>query len=111
MALFGRGNKDAVDPKSAGAETHPLVGRRVYCRICGDERQFTRCWRRTAMVRACTSCGLHFENPRALYAKFQPACPQCAEPLEQPGFDYGFCDGCGSKYEIMEGTRPGLLPN
>jgi hypothetical protein len=52
-----------------------------------------------------------FENPAALYNKNQPACPTCGEFLEQPGFEYGLCDGCGSKYEIMQGTVPSLLPN
>lgn len=31
--------------------------------------------------------------------------------LEQPGFDYGLCDCCGSKFEIVEGTKPGWMPN
>lgn len=52
-----------------------------------------------------------FQNTRQLYAQLQPACPQCGEFLEQPGFEYGFCDRCGSKHEIVPGTKPGLLPN
>ena len=52
-----------------------------------------------------------FEDLDMVYRRFQPACPACQEFLEQPGFEYGFCDGCGSKYEIMTGSKPGLLPN
>ena len=33
------------------------------------------------------------------------------EFLEQPGFEYGQCDGCRSKYELVTGAKPGLLPN
>jgi hypothetical protein len=40
-----------------------------------------------------------------------PACPQCGELLEHPGFEYGLCDVCGSKHELVPGTRPSLLPN
>ncbi len=59
----------------------------------------------------CECCGLDFPNPAKLYEPFQPICPQCEEFLEQPGFEYGICDGCGSKFELMSGTLPGLLPN
>jgi hypothetical protein len=90
---------------------HPIVGRPAWCRVCNREQQLSRCWRRTSQMTQCTACGSPFENPAALYRRFQPACPNCAEPLEQPGFDYGLCDGCGSKYEIVEGAKPGLLPN
>ncbi len=62
-------------------------------------------------VRQCPCCGLAFDDPVQLYRRFQAVCPQCAEPLEQPGFDYGLCNSCGSKFEIVEGTKPGLLPN
>lgn len=110
MALFGRGKKET----SGGAQSSgmlPLVGRDVYCRVCESLQRFTRCWRRDGMVRQCPCCGLVFENPHELYKRFQPACPRCREPLEQPGFDYGLCDRCGTKYEIVEGAKPGLLPN
>lgn len=109
MALFGRGNSDKA--KKGVEETHPIVGRVIYCRICDAERMFTRSWRRNMQMQKCPCCGAAFENPAALYQHFQPVCPRCAEPLEQPGFDYGLCDGCGSKYEIVEGAKPGLLPN
>ncbi len=59
----------------------------------------------------CPCCGLEFGDPEPFYKEIQPACPQCGEFLEQPGFEYGLCDGCGSKYELMPGTKPGLLPN
>ncbi|HNR31704.1 MAG TPA: hypothetical protein PKI11_12520 [Candidatus Hydrogenedentes bacterium] len=111
MALFGFGKKDAERGGNAADQTHPIVGRAIYCRICDAERTFTRCWRRAAPVRRCPCCGAAFDRPETIYARAWPACPQCGEPLEQPGFDYGLCDGCGSKFEIMEGTRPGLLPN
>lgn len=116
MALFGR--KDKPKP-AAGApavdkgpqDVHPIVGRTIHCRVCGADRQLSRCWRRTALMRRCPCCGTIFESPGKLYREFQPSCPKCEEPLEQAGFDYGLCDGCGSKYEIIEGTKPGLLPN
>jgi len=59
----------------------------------------------------CPCCGNVFENPEALYKKNQPRCPQCEEPLESPGFEYGFCDGCGSKFELVDSAAPGMLPN
>ena len=111
MALFGRGDKPAPAPGKPQEDLRPLVGREVYCRVCDAARMFTRCWRRGSVMRQCPCCGLVFENPAVPYKLFAPACPKCAEPLEQPGFDYGICDGCGSKYEIVEGTKPGLLPN
>ncbi|MBP8132467.1 MAG: hypothetical protein KA184_23045 [Candidatus Hydrogenedentes bacterium] len=111
MALFGLGRKRDGQSGDTGDQTFPIVGHTAYCRICDAERMFTRCWRRAAMLRQCPCCGTAFERPEALYARAQPACPQCGEPLEQPDFDYGLCDGCGSKFELMEGTRPSLLPN
>ncbi|MCC6143363.1 MAG: hypothetical protein IT368_06120 [Candidatus Hydrogenedentes bacterium] len=110
MALFGRGGKQG-DADERHPEFHPVVGRIINCGICGTARMFTRCWRRVRPMRKCPCCGLEFSAPGRLYAEFQPACPQCGEPLEQPGFDYGLCDACGSKYEIPEGAKPGLLPN
>lgn len=108
MALFGRRQKA---DKPGSAEVHPLVGRAVFCGVCGKEQMFNRCWRRASHVRQCPCCQLVFEDAAALYRRFQAVCPQCGEPLEQPGFDYGLCDGCGWKFEIVEGTKPGLLPN
>ncbi len=117
MALFGRGDKAKGNARGGGASSNPaaevipLVGRKVFCGTCEAERTFTKAWKRSTHVRQCPCCGMRFENPRALYAQAQPACPKCGEFLEQPAFDYGFCDTCGSKYEILEGTKPGLLPN
>ncbi|MFA7691948.1 MAG: hypothetical protein GX117_02005 [Candidatus Hydrogenedentes bacterium] len=92
-------------------ERFPLVARHAWCSVCQQESRFTRIWRRAAMMGQCPCCQLVFEEPEQLYRRFQPACPRCAEPLEQPQFDYGFCDRCGSKFELMEGAKPGLLPN
>jgi hypothetical protein len=100
----------ASDEKSA-QDTYPLVARQAWCSVCDASVTFTRIWRRAAKMRSCPTCKDVFENPDQLYIRFQPACPKCAEPLEQPGFDYGFCDRCGSKFELMEGAKPGLLPN
>ena len=113
MALFSRGGKgkSASGTQKAVEETRPLIGRQLQCRVCAEPRKLTRCWRRLVPVKKCGCCGQVFENPLALYAQFQPKCPRCAEPLEQPGFDYGLCDGCGTKYEIVENTKPGLMPN
>lgn len=109
MALFGRG-KDSMEPPPKEA-TYPLTPRRAYCPVCSAEKVFTKMWRRAGMMAKCPCCGQLLENPALLYRQIQPACPRCEEPLEQPGFDYGFCDGCGSKFELVEGTKPGLIPN
>lgn len=110
MALFSRGgNKEEKQPK--GESIHPLVGKEHLCQVCGGRRMFTRSWRRVHPLAQCPLCGVPFESVQKVYSQFQPQCPRCEEPLEQPGFDYGFCDGCGSKFEIVAGTKPGLLPN
>ena len=54
---------------------------------------------------------MRFESAETLYGRSLPACPKCGEYLEQPTFEYGLCDGCGSKYELVDGTLPNLLPN
>lgn len=120
MALFGKTEKKAT-PTPAAKESRvahrdsdsarPVVGREVFCRICDKRQQFSRCWLRVNFEVRCPCCGMAFENPAEPYMKFQAACPQCGENLEQPGFEYGLCDGCGSKYELVPGTKPGLLPN
>ena len=109
MALFGRGKDNPqAPPKEA---TYPLTPRKVHCSVCKAEKVFTKMWRRAGMMAKCSCCGQVFENPALLYKDIQPACPRCEEPLEQPGFDYGLCDACGSKFELVEGTKPGLIPN
>lgn len=71
----------------------------------------TDCWRRLRYVSECECCGLVFTDVGALYEAHQPACPDCQELLEQPGFEYGLCDECGSKFEIVGDMIPNLLPN
>ena len=113
MPLFRRNEKNAP-ASAAGAspdKVRPLPARRVFCATCNSEQTFTRCWTRPAMLRACTCCKTAFPDPAALYKRRLPACPQCGEYLEHPNFEYGLCDGCGSKFEIMPGAKPGLLPN
>ena len=110
MALFGKKDQDPHIDK-APPSAHQLAGKQAYCTVCGSYRQFSRCWRRTALVRKCSCCELVFESAEALYKKFLPSCPRCGEFLEHPGFDYGLCDKCGTKYELMDGTKPGMLPN
>ncbi|HOE65681.1 MAG TPA: hypothetical protein PLO62_04070 [Candidatus Hydrogenedentes bacterium] len=110
MALFGRRDKDAAKT-AAPAGLRPTMGRIAYCRVCAKDQPMTRCWMRTAYLVQCMCCGLAFEDPAALYRRNQPACPRCGEFLEHPGFEYGLCDGCGSKYELVSGAKPGLLPN
>ena len=110
MALFGRGGKETAGAGRA-RDVLPLPKRDIWCAVCGETRSFTRVWRRKDMLRQCPCCGMAFDTPRALYQRFQPQCPQCGEFLEQPDFDYGHCDACGSKFEIVQGTKPGLLPN
>ena len=109
MGLFGR-----QDPKPDAAGERgefPLPPKKAWCGVCSKEQPLTKVWRRNGMMRRCPCCGLEFEKPAELYARVQAVCPKCDEPLEQPGFDYGFCDGCGSKYELSEGAKPGLMPN
>lgn len=110
MALFGKGNK-SKEAKRPAETTRSLTGRKAYCRVCDSHQLFSRCWLRIGYVAQCPCCGLVFDDPPFLYKRFQPTCPRCHEFLEQPNFEYGTCDGCGSKYELMPGTRPGLLPN
>ena len=57
------------------------------------------------------ACGLPLGGHPEIYKKQQPACPKCGEYVEFPGFRYGICDGCKSKFELVEGTKPSLLPN
>lgn len=111
MALFsGRGDKQP--PAGAQQPTiRQIPAREIFCRVCNADRTLSRCWERLAPLVGCPACNTAFENPRALYALNLPACPRCGEFLEQPGFQYGLCDGCQSKYEIVPGTKPTLLPN
>ncbi len=92
-------------------EAYPLVAKQAWCSVCDKTQTFTKVWRRAVMMRRCPNCGMEFDEPSLLYQRTQPICLQCREPLEQPSFDYGFCDGCGSKFELMDGAKPGLLPN
>ncbi len=85
--------------------------KKAFCRICNDYRQFTRCWLRVDRFERCPDCGFEFPDVDFIYGRHQPVCPQCEEYLEQPDFEYGFCDVCGSKFEIMGPSRPTLLPN
>lgn len=110
MALFGRKDKEPDKPSGAGG-ARPTMPRAAHCAVCRDDRQFSRCWLRVSMLTQCPCCALVFEDPRALYRLNLPSCPRCGEYLEHPGFEYGLCDACGSKFEIMPGAKPGLLPN
>lgn len=110
MRWFGK-KESGRDSSEEKARVHPLVPKEAWCFVCDRRQRFTRVWRRAARLHACPACAFAFGDPELLYQKIQPACPQCREPLEQPDFDYGLCDGCGSKFELMEGTKPGFLPN
>ena len=112
MALFGKKTGDTGGGGGAAVpEMIPLEPREVYCQVCVKKQKFARCWQRNLPMRQCPCCGLIFQSVEALYKQAVPLCPQCKEPLEQQYFDYGLCDGCGSKYEIVPGTKPGMLPN
>lgn len=112
MALFGNRDKEQPQNKPAQPQGYrQLPPRSVYCRICDAQRTFSRVWQRLTPVTVCTCCKTPFDDPAALYRQTLPACPRCGEFLEQPGFDYGLCDNCHSKYEIVPGTKPSLLPN
>lgn len=105
MLFFGK------KKKSGSTSVHPLVARTAFCTVCNGDQMFSKCWHRASMVRECTGCGTAFENAGELYRGFQPSCPQCGEFLEHPGFDYGICDTCGSRFELPDGAKPTLLPN
>ena len=111
MALFGKADKDKAKEGPAVSQIRPVLARTAHCRVCDGYRQLSRCWLRVDRVIQCPCCGMAFDDLDLIYHKFQPTCPTCHEYLEQPGFEYGVCDGCGSKYEVMPGTKPGLLPN
>lgn len=112
MALFGRGgNKEKTPEDPEANRVRPVVGRKAFCRVCNAHKDFTRCWLRVAHVTRCACCAMVYEDPAALYNRSMPTCPRCGEYLEQPGFEYGLCDGCGSKFELMASARPSLLPN
>ena len=113
MALFGKKQapQDPKQPARQSSGARALVEQQAVCRICNDYRQFSKCWLRMEPLRKCMACGADFPDPALLYRRNQPACPKCGEYLEQPGFEYGVCDGCGSKFELVPGTRPSLLPN
>lgn len=111
MALFGLGDKRQGESGPPSSHTRPLAGHESFCRICNQRRQFSRCWLRVDRLTQCLNCQAVFENPAAVYRQDLPVCPRCGEYLEQPGFEYGLCDGCGSKFELTAGTLPGLLPN
>ena len=110
MALF-RKKKDKSGASAVVEESRPLLGKQAYCRLCRGDRQFTKAWLRMRPLAICTCCGHAFEDPGTLYAQNQPACPKCREFLEHPGFEYGLCDGCGSKFELVDGAVPSHLPN
>lgn len=115
MAIFGQGDKRREGDGKAGpppqSKARPTAPHEAFCRVCNRRQKFSRCWLRVDRLAECPCCKTAFPNPAALYQEFQPVCPRCGEYLEQPGFEYGLCDGCGSKYELVAGTRPDLLPN
>ena len=107
--LFGRREKE--EPVKRASQARPLLAKEALCRVCAKRQTFTRCWLRVDRLTQCTCCGAEFSNPDEIYRHHQPVCPRCEEGLEQPGFEYGFCDVCGSKYELIDGTKPSLMPN
>ena len=108
MALFGKKKDPAAKPES---EMRQAASRTAYCRICKAEKVFSPCWERVGLLQRCTFCRRPFADPEKLYARHLPVCPGCGEYLEHPSFLYGLCSGCGSKYELMPGAKPSLLPN
>ncbi|MBI4556148.1 MAG: hypothetical protein HY706_01070 [Candidatus Hydrogenedentes bacterium] len=112
MALFGRGEKPGTAGSAAQPSgANPTMGRRAFCRICNDYRNFSKCWLRAVPLNRCMCCGTVFDSPAKFYQRSLPVCPKCGEYLEHPGFEYGVCDGCNSKFELVGGAKPGLLPN
>lgn len=112
MALFGRGEKKEPSKETPeGSVARPVMGREALCRLCNKRPMFSRCWLRVDRCSRCSCCGLVFDDLNRVYGRIMPTCPRCGEYLEQPGFEYGLCDVCGSKYELVAGTKPSLLPN
>ena len=112
MNPFRREAKNSAKSAAGSSpETVPLPPFHTYCRICDDKQTFTKRWRRIRLALNCEHCGIILDEVRELIDTFQPACPRCEEFLEQPAWEYGICDGCASKYELLEGTQPNLLPN
>lgn len=115
MALFRRKGDEAQPPRetapSGQGEVRELMAQNAWCRLCNADQAFSRTWLRVKPPTACPCCGTPFDDLDALYRKNLPACPHCGEHLEHPGFQYGLCDGCGSKYELMQGAKPSLLPS
>ena len=109
MALFGKGSNEKG--QKSGAEAAPTMARDAHCRICRASRHFTKCWVRLRPLAVCPCCQSPIEDPQGAYRRHVPQCPRCEEFLEHPGFEYGVCDGCGSKFELVNGALPGLLPN
>ena len=109
MALFGFGKRaKKTKDRPEAKRTKP---RKALCRVCDARQQFSLCWRRLEYIVKCPCCGLDFGDPAVFYNRIQPSCLGCGEFLEQPGFEYGICDGCGSKHELVDGGKPCLLPN
>jgi predicted nucleic acid-binding Zn ribbon protein len=117
MALFKRKQGGDAAPGGGGAgapgegQTQPLMAQTAWCRKCNADREFSQVWLRVRPAASCSCCGAAFDDVDALLHKNLPACPRCGEHLEHPGFQYGLCDGCGSKYELLQGAKPTLLPN
>jgi len=88
-----------------------LPSREVFCRICNKATTFSHVWKRISPQSYCMNCGYEFPDVDLVYMPFGPRCPQCEEPLEAAGFDYGLCDECSSKYELVPHTKPSWLPN
>jgi len=112
VALFGRKPEDnQQSPQAASSGMQAAPAKRAFCRLCGDHQMFSKCWMHMGQLKTCGCCNTPFEDAAKLYGKNLPACPRCGEYLEQPGFVYGVCDGCGSKFELMDGAVPSLIPN
>lgn len=111
MALFGKTEQGKRQKGSDIESKVPVPPQEWYCRICDARQVFTRCWKRQTVQVGCKCCGMGFEHPEEHYKTSQPRCPKCEEYLEQPGFEYGICDGCGSKFELLQGSPANLLPS
>ncbi len=66
-----------------------LPPRKVFCRICDKETTFSQVWKRLSEQMYCMNCKHEFQDVALLYSQLAPVCPQCDEPLESRGFDYG----------------------
>lgn len=105
------GSEESSGGPAATSEVRQTAPVTAFCRVCKAYKKFSRTWLRVSYVRTCPCCSVAVADVEQVYKSVLPTCRRCGEYLEHPGFQYGLCDGCGSKFELVAGGKPGLLPN